>query len=128
VATKKKNQLPLDLKVKVPAEKMLGAVQAYQKIYYPKGLKARVDAEWAEHVARNPGIGIHNKPVGIAYRNKVAERFYNDESDEVKAEVDRRRRARDIPKGKTVIEPDDSDDTVDATERRRRSKALGYQK
>jgi hypothetical protein len=85
--------LPLGLQFDEPKEvpgKVLGAVQAYQRVYYPHGLKDIVDAEWAEHVAANPGIE-KRRGEGVKYRNEVAKRFYEAEPDEVKAEIESKR-------------------------------------
>lgn len=105
-----------------PPTKMLSSVQAYTRLYYKKKLKAIVDPKWEEYLARNPD----KQNEGLSYRNAAIKDIFDAETDEVKSEVEKRREEGILSEDED-IDPDD-DDTVDAIERQRRSKAHAFQR
>ena len=97
----------------------------YSWLYYNKKLKAIVDARWEQYIAENPSIkGVRGQV--LKFRNAVIKELYDLETDEVKAEVERRCEEG----GFTEDEDTDSnnDDGVVLSERRHRAKARGYQR
>lgn len=79
---------------------------------------------WKDHIARNPHLE-KKKGEALRFRNAVVGEVYEQETDEIKAEVVRRRDKRDLSAVKNV----DSDDAgVDATEQQRRATARDFHK
>jgi hypothetical protein len=105
--------------------KMLPAWQAYQKLYYNEKLKPIVEAEWEQHVARNPGLA-EKKGVPLAWCNNLIRGLLGAETDEVKVEVDRRRKEGIFPEDVTIHLGDDH--AIDSIERRRLENALALQR
>ncbi|KAN0107118.1 hypothetical protein V8E52_010478 [Russula decolorans] len=101
----------------------LSSAQAYSRIYYEKMLKPLVEAEWTRHIASNPGI--ERKPGEfLRHRNIVIREIYNAETDEVKAEVEKRHEDGLFSEDED-FELDDNDG-IDAVERQRHTKAVNY--
>ena len=107
------------------AKRKLAPPQAYLQLYYNKKLKAIVDARWEQYIAENPSMkGVRGQV--LKFRNAVIKELYDLETDEVKAEVERRCEEG----GFTEDEDTDSnnDDGVVLSEQRHRAKARGYQR
>src|SRR5258708_26201296 len=96
--------------------------QAYSQLYYNKKLKAIVDARWEQYIAENPSMkGVRGQV--LKFCNAVIKELYDLETDEVKADVERR-----CEKGGFAEDADtdsNNDDGVVLSEWRRRAKAHG---
>jgi hypothetical protein len=103
----------------------LSYVQAYSRLYYKKKLKDIVAALWERHITRHPELK-NKKGQVLKHRNAVIRELLNAETDEVKAEVRRRREEGDYSDDED-INPDD-DNAVDAVEIQRRTRAYGFQR
>jgi hypothetical protein len=65
--------------------------QAYQKKYYETKLKTKVDEAWEKHLSAVPeGDGRKNR---FDFRTQLVQRFYEDEPDCVKEEIEEYRQA-----------------------------------
>ena len=98
--------------------------QAYSRIYYEKKLKVIVDALWKRRIDKYPDL--KTKGEALKHRNAVIKELFEDETDEVKAEVDRKREEGDFSEHEDINFNDAG--TVDAVERRRRNRAFGVQR
>lgn len=96
----------------------------YSKLYYRKKLKPFVDAEWERHIAENPDLE-RKKGENFRHRNATLKKFFDVETDEVKAEVKKRREEGYFSEDED-IELDD--DIVEAIDRRRRTMVLGMKR
>jgi hypothetical protein len=105
----------------------LSSLQAYSRLYYKKKLKPVVDYSWTRHIDRHPELKT-KRGESLKHRNRVMRELFKLETGEVKAEVEKRREEGDFPEDSDEDINFDDDDTVDATERQRRAKALGFQK
>ena len=95
--------------------------QAYQSIYSAK-VSAEVQRMWKrkwDDYRQDDGSGEDRDPppIPINFRNQVARDLLNEETDEVKAEVDRFR------KDHTNAEEGDADSSATITEQHARAKA-----
>jgi hypothetical protein len=84
----------LDLGGKKTKARKLTVFQAYSKLYYESKVKDAVQAGWAdEYLAKNPTHSPTDPipPPSIAFRNKVTQQLYENESEDVKSEVERKR-------------------------------------
>lgn len=97
-------------------------MQAYSRLYYSKKLKTIVDAKWTQYIAKNPHLKSRNGEA-LRHRNCVLAELLNAETDEVKAEVERRREEGLFSEDEDV---DHDDDAVDGKERQRRATARGF--
>jgi hypothetical protein len=111
----------LDLSAK--KAKLLPDWQAYSQLYYETKLKDIVDARWpAERERRlkrkENGENIKEPPEfpPLSFRNEVARTMLEDETDEVKEEVKKHRRAGSAD--------EKLDEDVDAEEAKRVAKAI----
>ena len=69
-------------------------IQMYSLMYYSTKLKVVVDEEWATSwKAQNPG-STYVPPVEIQFRNKVVQRLYDAEPEDVKNHVECKRNER----------------------------------
>jgi hypothetical protein len=98
---------PLDL-TKRPGRK-LSSLQAYTRLFYKKKLKAVVDPKWLELIAENPALK-RKRGEKLRHRNTVIREVFDVETDEVKEEVEKRRKEGifsddDIDDGDTVEMP-----------------------
>ncbi len=66
---------------------MLFAMQAYSKLFVDSEMKDSIAAQWKDYVAKNPD----KKGSGIGHYNAAIRGLYDVETDEVKAEVERKR-------------------------------------
>jgi hypothetical protein len=95
------------------------------RLYYKEKLKAIVEARWEQHIAENPDLE-KKKGEALRHRNAVVREVLNDETEEIKAEVEKRREEGILSEDED-IEPDHDDD-IEAIERQRRNKALSLQR
>lgn len=84
MAKSRARQKPLNL-IDRP-KRMLSVTQAYSKLYIKPEMKGVIATEWQDHVAKNPDM----KDKRMSHYNTAVQGLYNAESDEVKAEVERR--------------------------------------
>ncbi|KIL55651.1 hypothetical protein M378DRAFT_90593 [Amanita muscaria Koide BX008] len=79
----------------IPVEKptkLLGTIQAYQKLYYEKKLKPLIDTAYKENVAK--AKGTNEKPrARLVIQNEIVRAEFSKESDEVKAEIEQYRQS-----------------------------------
>ena len=111
-------------------QKKLQLTQAYSRLYYTERIKPIILERWALHVENHPEDSDRQGPP-LTFRNKVIKELYQQETAEVKAEVERCRNEDRFPEpdsdesdGDSDTEPDDD---VDSEERQRRALALSYQ-
>lgn len=123
MVTKKAAKKPLNLTKRVG--KMRSRTQAYSLLKYETKLKPIVEEQWEEYVARYPDMD--KKKEALRFRNRITKECYDNETDEVKAEVDRRRE-EGIFSGDEDIELGDDDDDIGSVERQRIVKALFLQR
>jgi len=103
----------------------LSSLHAYSRIYYYKKLKPIVDADWTQYLAENPQLEKDDlRKESLRRRNLILKNLFDAETDEVKAEVEKKREDGLFSEDEDT-EPDD-DDLVDAIEQRRRAKALSF--
>jgi hypothetical protein len=82
----------LELEAAPRKKKQLAAYQAYYSLYRHK-VSAIIEAEWPDAWRADPERDTNTKndcppPVPINFRNRVAKRLLDEESDQVKAEVE----------------------------------------
>ncbi len=65
---------------------MLSATQAYLKLFIDSEMKDSIAVQWKDYVAKNPD----KKGSGIGHYNTAIRGLYDVETDEVKAEVERK--------------------------------------
>ena len=65
---------------------MLSATQAYSKLFVDLEMKDSIAAQWKDYVTKNPD----KKGSGIGHYNAAIQGLYNVETNEVKAEVERK--------------------------------------
>jgi hypothetical protein len=102
----------------------LSILHAYSRLYYKKKLKPIVHASWKKHIARHPNRD--SKGDVMKHRNAVVKALFEIETDEVKAEVLKRREEGDFSESEDMNF--DDDDAVEAAERKRHSKASAVQR
>jgi len=102
---------------------MSSAQNAYANLY-PNKVEPTIKASYALHIAKHPHLA-KKKGETLKHRNIVLKELLSRETDEIKAEVDERRRAGDLNDKEDVVS---DDDTVDEVERRRRRKARALQR
>jgi hypothetical protein len=112
----------LDLRGK--KSKKLQPTQAYSQLYYETHLKSTIADQWEKHVARHPDDAQKTGPP-LNFRNKVIKAMYSQESAEVKAEVERR---REEGFSDEELEGEVDEEGLSNDERKRRAKAVSYQK
>jgi hypothetical protein len=112
---------PLNLTKRL--SRKLSVTQAYSRLYYEKKLKAIVDARWARHLTENP-TG-HGRGEALRLRNAVIKELFDAETEEVKADVKKKREEGSF--SDEDIESDD-DGEVEAIELQRRNRARRYQR
>lgn len=95
----------------------LQPVQAYSELYYTSRWKETIDAEWEEKRKNEPGLQKKDK---LAFRNKRMSQIFDDEPDNVKAEVEHYRNAlpTDDAERPSMLLPDEED--LDKSEQLRR--------
>jgi hypothetical protein len=116
--------------------RILQPVQAYSHLYYncDDKIKSTIAERWAEHVVAHPEDANMQGPP-LPFRNKILKELYSEETDEVKARVEKCRKEGFPPDSN----PDDSDDPdsdpksdgdsdVDEEEVDRREQAEAYQR
>jgi hypothetical protein len=107
------------------AKRKLAPPQAYLWLYYNKKLKAIIDARWEQYIAENPSMkGARGQ--ALKFRNVVVKELYDLETDEVKAEVEKRCKEGDFTEDEDT--QSNNDDGVVLSKQRRRAKARGYQR
>jgi hypothetical protein len=95
---------------------MLSATQAYSKLFVDSEMKDTIAAQWKDYVAKNPD----KKGSGIGHYNAAIRGLYDVETDEVKAEVERRRQEGIFSEDEDI----ETDDDVEISEQRRRTRAV----
>jgi hypothetical protein len=122
MATTENHRKPLNLS-KRPTRK-LSTVQAYSRLYYEKKLKVVTDARWEQYIAENPEMKT-KKGEQLRHRNEVLKELLEAETDDVKAEVEKRREEGITSDDELIESEDDGDnDGIDAVEQERRAKAV----
>ena len=104
--------------------RMRSSWQVYLRMYYKTDLKHTIDAMLAQFYADNPDVEKTNGP-NPGYRNAMIKELYNAETDNIKAEVQRRCVVGDFSDEDIDT---DNDDAVEAIEGWHRKKAQGYQR
>lgn len=105
--------------------KKLSSWHAYSRIYYYKKVKPVVDADWKQFLSENPQFEKSEwKAKSLRCRNIITRDLFDAETDEVKAEVERKRKDGLFSEDEDTDL--DDDDLVDAIEQRRRAKALSF--
>jgi hypothetical protein len=99
---------------------MLSATQAYSKLFVDSEMKDTIAAQWKDYVAKNPD----KKGSGIGHYNAAIRGLYDVETDEVKAEVERRRQEGIFSEDEDI----ETDDDVEISEQRRRTRAVRLHK
>jgi hypothetical protein len=95
------------------------------QLYYNKKLKAIVDARWEQYIAENPSIeGV--KGQALKFCNAVIKELYDLETDEVKAEVERRYEEGGFTNDEDAAS--NNDDGVVLSKWQHCAKACGYQR
>jgi hypothetical protein len=103
--------------------KKLPRVQAYSRLYYEKRLKPITDARWEQYITENPEMKS-KKGERLRHRNVVLKELLDAETDDVKAEVERRREEGIMSGDEDLVESeDDEGDGLDTVEKERRTKA-----
>ncbi|TDL13702.1 hypothetical protein BD410DRAFT_734978 [Rickenella mellea] len=99
------------------------AYQVYSDLYYKDKLKAMVDESYAEHeeAAREEGTKPEKK---IAFRNRLVMQAFEDETDQVKEEVEKARERQD---GISITPPISDSEGLSEAEVLRLALNLGYQ-
>jgi len=91
--------------------KKLPAWQAYSKLYYEKKVKEVVDAQWkVKYVAENPDHDetLSVPPAPLRFRNQIIRQLYEQETDDVKDEVETSREKL----GENDLEVDANEDNL----------------
>jgi hypothetical protein len=91
-------------------------------LYYEDKLKPIIAERWAVHLSTNPDDATKTGPP-LPFRNKIIRELFEEESPEVKAEVEKRR----DEDSDVELEMDDGED-ISEEEAQRRAKAVAYQK
>src|SRR5258708_11638621 len=102
-------------------KRILSAPHAYSRLYYDKR-REDIDTQWEERVTRDPKLK-GNRAKAFSHRNATIRAFLDAETDEVKAEVERRHMADDFSDDEDVEIDDDDYDAIEAHEQLRRDKA-----
>lgn len=85
-------------RLEVKRRQKLQLTQAYSELYYKSKWKVVIEEEWKAKLNAEPDL---KKKDALAYRNMRMKQFFEDESDDVKEEVEHYRSAQ----------PDDNSDT-----------------
>lgn len=110
--------------------KKLPTWQAYSKLFYDTKIKDQVRRRWkAYYLSKNPGfdpIANPTPPPPLKFLNMVTKELYEQESAEVKDEVERSR----VTDGRStsVVADADGEDELSTKEQEKKTKALNYQK
>jgi len=99
---------------------MLSATQAYLKLFVDSEMKDSIAAQWKDYVAKNPD----KKGSGIGHYNAAIRGLYNVETDEVKAEVERKRQEGIYSEDEDIK----TDDDVEISEQQCRTRAVRLHK
>src|SRR5258707_15242302 len=105
-------------------KRILTAQHAYSRLYYDKR-REDIDTQWEERVARDPKLK-GNRAKAFSHRNATIRAFLDAETDEVKAEVERRHMADDFSDDEDVEIDDDDYDAIEAHEQLRCDKARHF--
>ena len=126
MASSANHKKPLNLSKR--QTKKLPRVQAYSRLYYEKRLKPITDARWEQYITENPEMKS-KKGERLRHRNVVLKELLDAETDDVKAEVERRREEGIMSDDEDLVESeDDEGDGLDPVEKERRAKALFLQR
>jgi hypothetical protein len=120
------------LNLKPKKTRKLQPFQAYSRLYYKKKpiIKTTIDERWSNHLIAHPE---DNKPgPRLRFRNEILRELLAGETDEVKAEVNRRRDdgslgTDDDSDGEENMEGDPPEQETDPEEAKRRAQAEQYQ-
>jgi hypothetical protein len=107
-------------------KKKLQITQAYSALYYDSKLKDIIADRWNDHCASQPGC-VEGKKVSlpnIAFRNKVIREAYEEETQEVKDEVEAYRNQSEESSDDDI----EGEELLDSEELKRRAAALKFQR
>lgn len=102
----------------------LQPTQAYSELYYESKWQATITAEWTAKLESEPGL---KKKDALAYRNLRMKQFFEDESDDVKAEIDHYRNAPPAEEATAASRLLPGEEELDDNERTRRIAARDTQ-
>ena len=91
-------------------------MQAYLKLFVDSEMKDSIAVQWKDHVAKNPD----KKGSGIGHYNTAIWGLYDVETDEVKAEVERKHQEGIYSEDENI----ETDDDVEISEQQRRTRAV----
>jgi len=99
---------------------MLSATQAYLKLFVDSEMKDSIAAQWKDYVAKNP----NKKGSGIGHYNAAIRGLYDVETNEVKAEVERKRQEGIFSEDEDI----ETDDDVEISEQQCHTRAVRLHK
>lgn len=111
-------------RLEVKRRQKLQLTQAYSELYYKSKWKVVIEDEWKAKLEAEPEL---EKKAALAYRNMRMKQFFEDESADVKAEVEHYRNALPDDESDTnpMLLPDEED--LDLNEQTRRIAARDIQ-
>ena len=95
-------------------------MQAYLKLFVDSEMKDSIAVQWKDYVAKNPD----KKGSGISHYNTAIRGLYNVETDEVKAEVERKHQEGIYSEDENI----ETDDDVEISEQQRHTRAVRLHK
>ena len=108
-------------------KRKLSPKQAYSCLYYDKKLKPIVNESWKQHIAEHPDQE-GNRGDFLLHYNRVIKALYAAETDDVKAEVERRNEEGSLSDDEYIELNDDDDNAIGITEQRRWKRNQGFHK
>ena len=123
----------LDLRAK--RHRKLSLLQAYSKLYYDSKVKLIVEERWKEehvdYMRKNPNLTASARIPPLKFRNEVTQEMLDDESAEVKREVEleQRRSGQEEstePAGANTPELDQNEDEIQRIKKMRQYQTYVY--
>lgn len=123
----------LDLRAK--RHRKLSLLQAYSKLYYDSKVKSIVEERWKEehvdYMRKNPNLTASARIPPLKFRNEVTQEMLDDESAEVKREVEleQRRSGQEEstePAGANTPELDQNEDEIQRIKKMRQYQTYVY--
>ena len=87
--------------------KLLQPWQAYQNKFYDTKLKHKVEESWKEYLGQFPK-GQKPEKTLFEFRNQMVQKFYREETDEIKQEVEEHRQAMKASKMGSDVSDDNA--------------------
>jgi hypothetical protein len=106
--------------LRLTKSRMLQPTQAYSRLYYNSKLKEIVDKEYKEHTDNTPKDQQEQR---VAFTAKLLEKLLNEETDEVRAEVEAYRKKR-ILGAAITFDDNNSENSMKKEEEKERNKKM----